>query len=385
MTGWRASFPWLATESRHVYWQRAARLARERWRPFLAFCALMLVLNLFRTWAFIPLDDPIWTANAHIRTGLGSLVSVTAMFGAIVLSEAAGLRGVRHAFASLGALATAVTSATFVLMWLSDGVFNRSLVEGHYIVSDAAFIGRTFWIDVAGGMLLVAYFAIKEREAASARFARAVELERARAQRVTMAARLKVMQARVEPELLFGVLAEVRRIYEHDLDAANALLDDLITYLRAALPQMRSEASTVDREVALADAYLKLLPAARSGYLNVDVRQAGERERHPFPPMVLLPMVQAAADSFTRRITLAVHAANQGPMEVTVEVDPPLQPAGWSDERLAALRTTLTQYFGASAHLTVQGSRATVQWTDFGIGGARPTWEVSPSLSSSPV
>ena len=72
-------------------------------------------------------------------------------------------------------------------------------------------------------------------------------------------------------------------------------------------------------------------------------------------------------------------------MEVTVEVDPPLQPAGWSDERLAPLRTTLTQYFGASAHLTVEGSRATVQWTDFSIGGARPASEVSPSLSSSPA
>ena len=152
----------------------------------------------------------------------------------------------------------------------------------HYIVSDAAFIGRTFRINVAGAMLLVAYFAIKEREAASARFARAVELERARAQRITMAARLKVMQARVEPELLFGVLAEVRRIYERDLDAADALLDDLINYLRAALPQMRSEASTVDREIALSDAYLKLLPAARIGRLNVDVRHASGRERIPF-------------------------------------------------------------------------------------------------------
>jgi len=33
-------------------------------------------------------------------------------------------------------------------------------------------------------------------------------------------------------------------------------------------------------------------------------------------------------------------------MEMTVEVDPPLHPAGWSDQRLAPLRTTLRQYFG---------------------------------------
>ena len=63
----------------------------------------------------------------------------------------------------------------------------------------------------------------------------------------------------------------------------------------------------------------------------------------------------------------------------------PLHPAGWSDERFAPLRTTLTQYFGASAHLTVEGSRATVQWIDFVIGGARPALEVSSFLSSSPA
>ena len=39
-----------------------------------------------------------------------------------------------------------------------------------------------------------------------------------------------------------------------------------------------------------------------------------------FPPMVLLPMVQAVADASVRRITLAVHAVNEGmPMEVTVK------------------------------------------------------------------
>ena len=39
-----------------------------------------------------------------------------------------------------------------------------------------------------------------------------------------------------------------------------ALLDDLITYLRAALPQMRSDSSTLGREATLAVAYAKVLP-----------------------------------------------------------------------------------------------------------------------------
>ena len=63
----------------------------------------------------------------------------------------------------------------------------------------------------------------------------------------------------------------------------------------------------------------------------------------------------------------------------------PVQPAGWGDERLDPLRTTLTHYFGASTHLAVEGSRATVQWTDPAIDGALPAAEVSPFLSPLPA
>jgi hypothetical protein len=47
------------------------------------------------------------------------------------------------------------------------------------------------------------------------------------------------MQARVEPPFLFNTLAQVKRLYEMDATLAQRMLDDLVAYLRAAMPHMR--------------------------------------------------------------------------------------------------------------------------------------------------
>jgi hypothetical protein len=172
-----------------------------------------------------------------------------------------------------------------------------------------------------------------------------------------MAARLKVMQARVEPQLLFGVLAEVRDLYKRAPSDADGLLDDLIAYLRAALPQMRGDASTLGREAMLAVAYLKVVPAGRDGRLVAETLIPPELGDLPFPPMVLLPLVQAAAESSISRVSITVDGSPQAaPTGVAVRVGPPQRPAGWSDERLAPLRATLAQYFGPQSRLHVGAS-----------------------------
>jgi len=150
---------------------------------------------------------------------------------------------------------------------------------------------------------------------------------------------------------------------------------------------MRSDASTLDREIALAAAYLKLLPALRHGEVEIDIPARAAGMTPPFPPMVLLPLVQAAAESFIARVTIVVHRATDGMgARVHVDVDPNVQPPAWSEERLAPLRTTLRQYFGEQhARLTIEGSRATVQWTDVDAGGARPGGAVNPFRSFSPA
>ncbi len=342
------------------------RLARVRRRPFLVYCGVILVIDLFRIWSVYPVE------RMSVERVAEPVLYVAGMafpvFAALVASEALGWRGARHATATLAALALGIAGGLAMLTWLKGGMLNRPAVSEGLIVSDAAFIAREAWLYLASGVLFAVYLASREREATFVRLAQAAALERIRAERATLASRLKVLQARVEPELLFGVLSEVRRLYERDPAAADALLDDLIGYLRAALPQLRGEASTLGREVALAAAYLRLSPAGRSGRLAVVVRVEAAAMSTAFPPMVLLPLAHAVAGNAAARVTLSTAGADgAAPCGIALRVDATAPPMRWSDDMLASLRTTLTQYFGTDAALEVGETGAFVRWRKFRV------------------
>ncbi len=120
------------------------------------------------------------------------------------------------------------------------------------------------------------------------------EVARATARRRTLESRLQAMQARVEPQFLFNTLAQVRELYARDAHAAARMLEDLIAYLRAALPHLRESSSTLGQEVALARAYLDIMRIRLGEKLKfeIDVPQALAGAR--MPPMMLLPLVDHA-------------------------------------------------------------------------------------------
>ena len=101
-----------------------------------------------------------------------------------------------------------------------------------------------------------AYYFI-ERSARRVAELRKAELERRRIEAQMLEARLQVMQAQVEPHFLFNTLAHIQRLYETDPTRGRSMLDSFCGYLRAALPQMRGNRSTLEREVELARAYLE--------------------------------------------------------------------------------------------------------------------------------
>ena len=346
---------------------RWRRLVRDRWRPYLAYCGVILVIDVFRLWSVVAeAGVPTEYAVEHVRW-LQPLIMVLSMalpvFAALVASEALGLRGVRHAIATLVALALCIVTGLASLVWWHHGMLNRLAVDERLIVSDSAFIAREAWLYFASGALLAVYFASRARAEAFTRLAQAAELDRVHAERATLASRLKVMQARVEPELLFGVLSDVRRFYEREPAIADALLDDLIGYLRATLPQLRGEASTLGREVALAAAYLRLSPPGRFGRLAVDVSIGTGTEHLAFPPMVLLPLAhRIAAHDVARVMFVLVRAADALPSGVALRVDSRDGPMRWSTETLGSLDATLAQYFGPSAGLAVDAAGAVVRW-----------------------
>ena len=150
----------------------------------------------------------------------------------------------------------------------------------------------THWLVVGGA----AVFFYADRRAARRTEARlrAAELDRIRSSKLALESRLQAMQARVEPQFLFNTLAQVERLFEVDAALAAHMLDDLIAYLRAAMPLMRDTSSTVAQEVELARAYLDIARLRLGERLRVSIDVPPDTSGARMPPMMLLPLIDHA-------------------------------------------------------------------------------------------
>ena len=69
---------------------------------------------------------------------------------------------------------------------------------------------------------------------------------------------LALLQAQIEPHFLFNVLGNVRRLYRTQPSAGTDALDNLMRYLRSALPRMRNTRASLGDEIEMVRAYLEL-------------------------------------------------------------------------------------------------------------------------------
>jgi len=187
----------------------------------------------------------------------------------------------------LGAIAVAVLVGVLLVILLKgysiEYVRERWMVFAWNIVQ--AFLN---------GLLITLLFFVKFREARATAALHRAEAERNLLAKQAVEAELKLMQAQVEPHFLFNTLASVQYLTETNPAEANRLLGHLIAYLRAALPQFRAHASTLGREVDLAKAYLAILKMRMGPRLDYTVELAGDLASHPFPPNMLISLVENA-------------------------------------------------------------------------------------------
>jgi hypothetical protein len=334
-----------------AYAARFMGLLRERWVLGVYFFLLLLTFETLRAYT-IGEQVLIGLPPSRVSDSLiNCLIAGPIIFFAVIFAHALLLRGVWRAIATV-AFVVAAVGVSLAIVWEWRGGEALAGIAKDLILSNAAFNARNLWLYSAAGLLLAGYFAARDKEAATSKARKRAEIERAEAQRAVVDSRLKVIQARIEPALLFGVLENVRDRYQQDPHSAEALLDDLITYLRAALPQMRGAASTIAREVALAAAYLKIVPAGRDGNLAVTVCVAPELNDVPFPPMVLLPLVHSAAVANPSLIEISASCENAS-ASIHVRIPAAVTPAGWAEERLEQTRQTLYALFGEAASASV--------------------------------
>jgi len=213
-----------------------------------------------------------------------------------------------------------------------------------------------------GGLAVFAYVRLMRVRRTQAAFERA-ELDRAAASRHLLRSQLAAMQAQVEPKFLFNTLGHIEAVYEHDTAGADRMLDDLIAYLRAALPKLRGEDSTLEREAELAKAYLCIIQARMGSRLKFDFNVPANLGATRFPPMLLLPLIDNAVRHGLEPLPLG------GRIQVCAVVDADRLRLAVSDSGLTeanglreghgltTLRKRLAGLYGAQATLSLSATQ----------------------------
>jgi signal transduction histidine kinase len=135
---------------------------------------------------------------------------------------------------------------------------------------------------------------LRQRDAIARDQAFAFELERSEFERRESEARLRLLQAQVEPHFLFNTLANVQALVDSGSPQASKVLTSLIAYLRAAVPRMHSQTTTLATEVDLARAYLDLMQMRIPDRLQYVIHLDPAAAPLNCPPMTLLTLVENA-------------------------------------------------------------------------------------------
>ena len=246
--------------------------------------------------------------------------------------------------AALGTLLTCVLDVTIIGNWLLGMNFSFNALwfnlPTYMLIGILAALGYMHGIDAQQRTLVL----------------RNVQFERTWMARDAYESRLKSLQARVEPRFLFDTLADIESLYEARPERAQRLLDDLIVYLRAALPGLNDGTSSLSAELTLARMWLDIMRVRDGDGLSYSVEEPAPAHDVRMPPMLLLPLVQQAFASSTggpsERPDVAVVAeVTDVRVRVVVTAAGLAFATGVTAEANALVRERLQSLYGAKATL----------------------------------
>jgi len=215
-------------------------------------------------------------------------------------------------------------------------------------------------LGVGIGCVVVAGLLLREKHARDEARLLQAEAERHRLEKSFLEARLQLMQAQVEPHFLFNTLANVQHLVETDPAAAGRMLQSLIDYLRAALPQMRESTTSLGREIDMARAFLEINRVRMGSRLDFAIHVPEDLKCKPFPPMMLISLVENAVkhgvDPCCECGSITIRAAEaEGRLKVSVlDTGEGIRPKKGGGVGLANIRERLKALHGTAAKLVLE-------------------------------
>jgi LytS/YehU family sensor histidine kinase len=105
---------------------------------------------------------------------------------------------------------------------------------------------------------------------------------------------LKMLESQLEPHMLFNTLANLRVLIGVDPPRAQAMLDQIISFLRATLEASRSDAHPLSSEFARVKDYLEMMRVRMGTRLHFQLDLPAELATLSVPPLLLQPLVENA-------------------------------------------------------------------------------------------
>ncbi|NRF66311.1 histidine kinase [Aquincola sp. S2] len=189
-----------------------------------------------------------------------------------------------------------------------------------------------------------------------------LEAERDAAARHAAEARLKLLQAQIQPHFLFNTLAALQHWVDTGDQRAAPLLRSLTNFLRGSTELMLREQITLADELPLAEHYLGIMASRFGERLRYRFDVADDCRVQPLPPALLLTLLENAVEHGIAPllrpgcITLRARRSD-GRFELTIADDGAGLAAAWHDGvGLTNSRLRLQHRFGARARLELRAA-----------------------------
>ena len=147
---------------------------------------------------------------------------------------------------------------------------------------------------IAFGSVISYFFYTRSRLNVSREMIQQERIKRLSSEKEALEAKLRLLQAQIEPHFLFNTLSNVLSLVDRDPTKGKLMLTDLIRYLRTSLSRTLPDTTTLDQEIEIIRAYLNIQKIRMGERLRFTIEVPDAALLHPFPPMLLQPLVENA-------------------------------------------------------------------------------------------
>jgi hypothetical protein len=205
---------------------------------------------------------------------------------------APGMRATGRGLAPLLCQLALVGACVIVGCVLSIALFGGA--QSPYALQGGARSGALLAFGLFGAAFMVAVLAAGERRIERETLAARHNEQAAAAAQLLAEARLRALQAQIEPHFLYNTLANVVSLIGTQPDKARYMLERFIDFLRASLATSRADQATLGLELDLIAAYLDVVAVRMGPRLRYRFAVADECRMLPIAPMLLQPLVENA-------------------------------------------------------------------------------------------